>query len=430
MSTEPPIDAGSGSGDAGPPGTPDVVSTRPARVEDELDAALGLSLRTIDRSDEPVGDEREVPSRIGRYLVLDCLGHGGMGVVLEAFDPDLDRRVALKLLRSERSLGSSRLRLLREAQAMARLSHPNVVQVHDVGVDDDRVFLAMELVRGGTLRSWLRERPRGWAEILSVFVAAGHGLQAAHEAGLIHRDFKPDNVLMGEDGRVRVADFGLVGADGDSEDEGSERGGPATTSYLLASLTATGGVLGTPLYMAPEQYTGRRVGPAADQFAFCVALHEALLGAHPFHASSAPALAVNVVEGRYVAPTTVATVPRWLLLALRRGLASEPADRYPSLGELLRILEREPGRRRRRWAWAGALGLGLGSIGGMAWLWGSSEAPCSGGPATVAQTWSEPRREAVVAAMVAQPGHETDAEVMTRALDGYAERWAEAHHQL
>src|SRR5437763_1115036 len=196
---------------------------------------------------------------VGRYVVLDRIGAGGMGVVYAAYDPELDRRVAIKLLRPDRfSSEAGRLRLLREAQALARLTHPNVVAVYDAGTFGDRVFVAMELVEGETLRQWLGEGPRSWREVLDRFLPAGRGLAAAHAAGLVHRDFKPENVLLGRDGRVRVMDFGLARVEEHAQESTAL---PMMVRALteesvprpLGPLTQEGRVLGTPNYMSPEQ---------------------------------------------------------------------------------------------------------------------------------------------------------------------------------
>ena len=207
---------------------------------------------------------------IGRHVVLRKLGAGGMGVVYAAYDPELDRKVALKLLLPAASGvggGKRRDRLLREAQALARLADPHVVSVHEVGVVDGAVYLAMEYVPGVDLQRWLAARPRGWREIADVMGQAGAGLRAAHRVGVIHSDFKPSNVLVGDDGRVRVADFGLAtrrGADADQE-------GPPRTL-----LDAPAALAGTPVYMAPELFHGAPTTAQSDQYAFCVALYEAL----------------------------------------------------------------------------------------------------------------------------------------------------------
>jgi predicted Ser/Thr protein kinase len=276
---------------------------------------------------------------LGRYRLEHELGAGGMGVVHAAFDPDLERRVALKVLHTSDS-PEARQRLLREARAMARLTHENVAVVHEVGTANGRDYVAMELIDGETLADWLKQ-PRSEREIVGAFVAAGRGLAAAHAAGLVHRDFKPRNVLRRKDGRIVVTDFGLargVEADG----EGSAEIALETTMRIsekrietssLSGLTATGSVLGTPAYMAPEQWRGKTVGPAADQFAFCVALWEALTGERPFKGATLEALEHAVTQ----APRELDDdkLPRRLRAALRRGLAADPRDRWPSMDALL-----------------------------------------------------------------------------------------------
>ncbi|MFY0533529.1 serine/threonine-protein kinase [Nannocystis pusilla] len=237
-------------------------------------------------------------ARLGRYVVMSLLGAGGMGVVYAAHDPELGRPVALKLLRPHPAGPRRELedRLRREAQAMARLSHPNVAAVHDVGQIGGRIFIAMELIRGQTLAAWLRAAPRARRDVLARFLLAGRGLAAAHAAGLVHRDFKPENVLVGDDGQVRVVDFGLARASGDEPLSITAQSGPG--SEQLADLTATGAVLGTPIYMAPEQHEGRPAEARSDQFSFCVALYTALYGQRPFAGDTVESLALAVRDGR------------------------------------------------------------------------------------------------------------------------------------
>ncbi|HEY6174361.1 MAG TPA: serine/threonine-protein kinase, partial [Kofleriaceae bacterium] len=214
--------------------------------------------RAAERIVEIGGRVVEIGGRLGRYRIDDVIGAGGRGIVLAARDPELARSIALKVLRRDDAVSQSEL--LIEGQAMARLRHPNVVSVYDVGVASDRVFIAMELVVGVTLRAW-QSRARPWRAVVETYLAAGRGLAAAHAAAVVHADFKPDNVLVGEDGSVRVADFGLA-------------------SVVRAS--GRGRIVGTPAYMAPEQHAGAAVGPEADQFAFATALWEALAGSRPF----------------------------------------------------------------------------------------------------------------------------------------------------
>ena len=291
------------------------------------------------------GSELSSGVRIGRYVVLDWLGSGGMGVVYAAFDAELDRKVALKLLRNVAGTADRapiRDLLVREAQAMACLAHPNVVTVFDVGSIDDRVFIAMELVEGMTLAKWLAAERRDQGEIIAVLVAAGNGLAAAHAAGLIHRDFKPDNVLIGSDGRVRVTDFGLARL-APREPPGATPGGNVE-SQRGATATQTG-LVGTLAYMAPEQYLGRAVDARADQFSFAVAAYEALHGERPF---GPLALADPDAQKKRVLrpPPHGSRVPAELRERLLRALSAAPDDRYPSMAELLAALE--PRRRSRR----------------------------------------------------------------------------------
>lgn len=311
------------------------------------------------------GEQVKPGSQVGRYLLLERLGAGGMGWVFLAYDPELGRKVAIKVLRPDRHMGPLRgARLLREAQAMARLAHPNVVAIHDVGVWNEQVFVTMEYVQGSTLTSWLAQ-PRSPAQIVTVFLDAGRGLAAAHAAGLIHRDFKPDNVLLGEDGRARVMDFGLVRAYGDADDaidhdldvpDGHEQaaGDPhahreferASTASLTAPLTRLGALIGTPPYMAPEQFSGGLVDARTDQFAFCIALFEALWGQRPFRGEN---LQHDVLHDIRQPRPASRRVPQWIDDIVERGLAHDPAARWPSMDMLLAALAVDPsvGRRRR-----------------------------------------------------------------------------------
>ena len=264
---------------------------------------------------------------IDRYIVLSLLGRGGMGVVYRAYDPDLDRQVALKLV----GLGDlepeqreqARLRLVREAQALAQLSSPNVVTVHDVGKVRDDVFIAMELVDGSTLRHWLAVEPRSPGEILRVFTAAAEGLAAAHAVGVVHRDFKPDNVMIGADGRVRVVDFGLARVT--AEARASRASIPAIAAGSQ-ELTHAGAMLGTPAYMSPEQDAGREAGAASDQFSFCIALYEALYGRSPYRAANYGELVEARAHGTIVPAPAIAGVPSRVRAALQVGLAPSPVS--------------------------------------------------------------------------------------------------------
>ncbi|HVK83610.1 MAG TPA: protein kinase [Kofleriaceae bacterium] len=310
----------------------------------------------VDASD-PSTSQIQRGSKVGRFIVEDQLGAGGMGLVFAAHDRQLDRRVALKVLRVQVDEDESqRMRLLREGQAMARITHENVITVHEVGVEGKLVFLAQELLDGGTLGQWLRT-PRAQQEILDKFVAAGRGLVAAHAAGLVHRDFKPENVLLGKDGRVRVADFGLARALETIEAE-TQTGRVDTLADThidlgaspMAPLTRTGAVMGTPLYMAPEQHEGKPADERSDQFSFCVALYQALYGEPPFAGKTAVALADNVLAGRVLPPRKGSSVPARLRKILLRGLSVAPAERFPSMQDLLAELARPPSRKLARMA--------------------------------------------------------------------------------
>jgi tRNA A-37 threonylcarbamoyl transferase component Bud32/tetratricopeptide (TPR) repeat protein len=316
-----------------------------------------------------LGAGTPLPGQIGRYRVLRALGEGGMGRVVAAYDPHLDRTVALKLLHEDPTVDPEerRSRLAREARAMAKLSHPNVVTVFDVGFDEAtrQLFVAMELVPGTTLTRTLAER-RSRDAVIALFVAAGEGLRAAHEAGLVHRDFKPDNVLVGTDGRVRVTDFGLARPPRASD------GGAIDGVHL----TRVGAVVGTPAYMAPEQFLGREADPRSDQFAFAVALFEALHGTRPFAGDTFAELRDAVLAGRLVrAPSG----PRWLARALTRALSVDPSARFASMAELLAELRRPVGRARPI-ALGAAFVVGLaGALVGATWFF-ASRGPSSPDP--------------------------------------------------
>ena len=361
----------------------------------------------------------ELPRRLGRYHVLERIGAGGMSVVFAAYDPELDRKIAVKLLRPDYDR-DSQVRLLREAQALARLSHPNVVQIHDAGSVGQRVFLAMEFVAGLDLRAWLAAAPRSQHEVLRIFVAAGRGLAAAHAQGLVHRDFKPENVLVGADGRVCVADFGLVRA-GVDLDEPPQRRAPG--GALTLDMTTTGTTLGTPAYMSPEQHLGVTTDARSDQFSFCVALWEALCGQRPFLADSLAATAHAVVTGQLRGPPAHARVSRHLQELLRRGLQARPEQRFPDIPALLQQLTRDPARTRRRWLAGAAATLLL-----LAGTWRIAERSareadaCSGGALALAADWNPERRQALATALQGDPDPSLRARVLA-GLDARAAAW-------
>jgi TolB-like protein/pimeloyl-ACP methyl ester carboxylesterase/predicted Ser/Thr protein kinase len=303
--------------------------------------------RSTDQPTEPAdadwlaaAERIELGARMGRYQLRSVVGAGGMGVVFEALDPELERPVAVKVLRASGEAETAALR--REGQIMARLAHPNVIRIYDVGVENGHAFVAMEFVGGGTLADWLARAPRTPAEIIASFVQAGRGLAAAHDARLVHRDFKPANVLVGADDRVLVTDFGIARPAGLA---GADAGHPTRRSLALTE-TRTHGVVGTPAYMAPEQLLGGAVDARADQFSFCVALWRALFGAPPFPGDTLGALADAVMSASPEPPhaDAAARVTPAVRRALERGLRPEPAARFGSMHELLAELERAPAR--------------------------------------------------------------------------------------
>ncbi len=273
---------------------------------------------------------------IDRYVVVEEIGAGAMGVVFKAHDPDLGRMVAIKLVHAGSSQTRS-TRLLREAQAIARVAHPNIVAIHDVGIVDSQVFITMEFVDGVRLREWMAG-PRALREIVATFEQAASGLAAAHDAGLVHRDFKPENVLVGNDGRVRVLDFGLVRwAEGDDAPLVTE----AVLLALDQSITPAGAAVGTPRYMSPEQVRCVGVGPAADQFAFGVCLYEAVTGQRPFLGDNMGALMRSIMDGEVRPFPPGCLAPRWLRELILRCLAVEPGDRWPSMHAIIDELTRD-----------------------------------------------------------------------------------------
>ena len=335
---------------------------------------------------------------VGRYVVLDTLGEGGMGVVYGAFDPELDRKVAIKVLqtKSEGSSGGEQAWLVREAQALARLSHPNVVAVYDVGtLASNQMFVAMELVDGETLRDWSKETPRSWREVVSVMREAGAGLAAAHAAGIVHRDFKPDNVIVGKDGRTRVMDFGLAREHRESA-EPEQRDSDLSIearSPLSERLTIAGAVVGTPAYMAPEVYTGAPADARTDQFAFGVALYEALYRTRPYERK---ALTSKSAPPKPKPPPDVG-VPAKIQHVVTRAIAIDPAERFASMDELLAELAIDPHARRRRIIGGAAIvALAALALGGVYTMQGRSRHErCRGVEARLAGIWDPAVKQAV-----------------------------------
>jgi len=343
-------------------------------------AACRLLLGELSRTDgealglAPAAD----PARIGRYRIEARLGEGGMGTVFAGHDPQLDRKVAIKLVHAELAQRGGIERLLREGRALARLAHDHVVAVYDAGTDGDQVYVAMELVDGETLASWLRARPRTWREIARKFADAARGVAAAHRAGIVHRDLKPENVMIDRAGRAKVADFGLAGL----AEEGAAAG-PARVGVprdATGRLTLPGTVMGTPKFMSPEQWDGAPVGPASDQYSLCAALASALFDDTPGRA-----------------------VPRWLRRAIERGRAEDPARRFASSDALVEAIDpaRHAARRRR---WVGALG-GAALLAGLVVLGLAARAPdptqvaCDAAAAERARLWTPVDRALVATAL-------------------------------
>jgi tetratricopeptide (TPR) repeat protein len=354
----------------------------------------------------------------GRYTVLGPLGAGAMGVVYAAYDAELDRGVALKLLYPRADGPALASRLGREARAMARVSHPAVVTVFDVGLIDGRPFVAMELVRGETLRAWLSRGPRPTAEIVAVFAQCGRGLGAAHAAGLVHRDFKPDNVLVGEDGQAKVTDFGLARAA--LPEPPGEGAAPQRVD-----VTRTGALVGTPAYMAPEQLLGQPSDARADQWSFCAALHEALTGERPFSGGDLDALRDAARAG--VAPAPSRAVPAPLRAALRGGLSADPAARFPRMEDLVAELTAfgAPRPLRRRVIAAAAVLAAL--VAGAAVALAPRASPCAGVAARGGQAWAPHRAQARAAFLATgRPFAASTWAEVDAALGRHLDRWGAA----
>ncbi|HEY4057973.1 MAG TPA: serine/threonine-protein kinase, partial [Kofleriaceae bacterium] len=370
-------------------------------ASDDASAATMPATPEANRDSAP----KVLPATIGKYRIERELGEGGMGVVYVAFDPDLERRVALKVLRAATSSEAAQ-RLQREARAMARLKHANVVTVHEVASAAGRDYVAMELVEGTSLAEWLRETKRSQADILDAFVQAGHGLAAAHAAGIVHRDFKPHNVLRDRAGAVSVTDFGLAREAAESGDPlaqtmplaaDASTSGTAKSSSL-AGLTVTGALLGTPAYMAPEQWTGGRVTPATDQFAYCVALWEALTGARPFTGPTVDMLRAQILEGS--AELDGSVLPKELRAPLMRGLDADPKKRWPSMDALLAAIA--PRTKPTRWIAIAAIGAmaAVAITGAVLSLTGKDEpaaiVACRAPALSADAAWSAAKRKALV----------------------------------
>ena len=397
----------------------------------------------VERPKHDSGDDPERPpsapgsglargATIGRYTIIRRLGAGGMGVVYLAFDPELDRRVAVKLLQTDAASAGSEgpARLVREAQVMAKLSHPNVITVFDVGTFGTDVFVAMEYVKGTTLRDWGKKERRSPAETIAICVQSGRGLAAAHRQGILHRDFKPENILVDDQGRARVLDFGLARSGGD-EPTGTGRFELDDTlvgrrSSVSLPETQLGAVVGTPAYMAPEQLRSMPIDARSDQFAFCITVFEALYGRRPFPGDDVIALVTAMEEGRVSVPAQTG-VPRAVLPVLTKGLAYAPDARWRSMDELLAALERaaaSSGRRRT------ALLLVLGALLGVtAVVFTLARTPraalCAASDQALAGVWDRHTHDELAAAFLASGGANAGEGLprVTKALDDYAAGW-------
>jgi tetratricopeptide (TPR) repeat protein len=379
-------------------------------------------------SDDPAAGSTSVlgiGATIGRYRIERILGSGATGVVLAAFDDELGRRVAIKFL--VREYAEARGRLIREAKAMAQLSHPNVVTVYEVLRLSERTAIVMALVEGQTLAAWQAERARSWRELVDVYVQAARGLAAAHRAGLVHRDFKPTNALIDHDGVVRVTDFGLVRTAGDGGAASDSGGGGAGASPPSPDdLTRTGAVMGTPAFMAPEQHRGETVDARSDQWSFACALHGAVYGERPFAGESYASLSASVIAGELRPEPEATTVPARVRAAIRRGLSNRPADRFPSMDAMIEALV----PRARRWPALAAGALAVGTVAAaiaFAPARGAAGGSCAELDAPIAAVWGPAQAGALRAKATAlgDPALAGAADRAIAGLDQYRGAWIE-----
>ncbi len=419
-----------GNPDASNPEVVDHVTACAActrRLRELSESSGGTSFLTVD-TPGPVSREADqvlAPgTAVGRYVIQATAGAGGMGVVYAALDPVLNRRVALKLVRAALDRDgetAGRSRLLREGQALAKLSHPNVVSVFEMGTHQDRVFIAMEFVEGQTLRDWLRQ-PRTWREVTSKLLKSGAGLAAAHAAGIVHRDFKPDNVLLGTNGRVYVTDFGIA-RDAAAEPEAVPSSGEVVVSDEAATspLTQVGTVVGTLPYLAPELFSNAPADARSDQFSFCVTLYWALYGQLPFEVSTPGHPRRWVLRE---APRT-AKVPGWLKKIVERGLSAVPEQRHPSMEALLAQLKVDPAVKWRRAGAAAAAAVVL-VAGAGAWRQSTVD-KCKDAAARLGETWNA-RVQANLRQAFLRTGHPTAESSWALAQEGlsaFASSWAQ-----
>lgn len=389
----------------------------------------------------PAGEDVNIPEsgRLGRFMVIDEAGSGGMGKVYRAYDPKLCREVALKVLRQKASDEAGRVRMLREAQGMARISHPNVLPVYDVEPHGDVLFIVLEYVEGQTLYDFVDKQRPDWRRVIELYVEAGRGLHAAHEMDIVHRDFKPGNVLVGDDGRVRVMDFGLARtASGDALGEGAlessatddlsvDETDPSLFTgeqpLLSSHVTRLGMTMGTPAYMAPEQHAGAPLDARCDQFSFCIALYESLYGQRPYKGSHPQRLSRAKRKGRIEPPPGDRYVPRWVHQIILRGLSPQQVDRWPSMAALVERLEAglRPPTMRRAWGVVGLAGL---LAGGAYALADRDEDPCDI-ESRLDGTWDQ-ERSAKISAAFADTGlsyASASWERVRAGIDEYLQAW-------
>ncbi len=415
---------------------PSDAYTAPIGDQHEIDSGRDPSLseaRRRERVRAALFEGQPLPrERLGRFILLDVLGKGGMGTVLRAHDQRLDRQVALKVLHpavAERHAA----RLVREAQALAKLSHPNVVQVYEVGEAETRTFIAMELVRGKTLHRWQRESPGPpWRALVEAYLQAGAGLAAAHAAGLVHRDFKPANCIIDDEGRARVLDFGLVReADEPSPPASAGDCSPGEAPEGDSALTGTGAMLGTLAYMPPEQMQGLSADARSDQFSFCVSLYEAVYGERPFFDEQLRAHKLTGAVAEVRPAPKGSRVPTTLRRVLLRGLSSDREARWPSMDALLAALRQQVAPRRRRRL---GLGLGLAIAGGslVALRYTGEEPRCEGARAQLEGVWDDARKQEVEAALLGTELSYAEATWVRveQRLDDYGRDWVSKREEV
>ncbi len=434
---------------------PDVKLTEAEDVFDQKDTCSDSDVN--DEENEQIAKlELDRGASVGRYVILDVIGEGGMGKVYQAYDPELDRRIALKLLSVKKAIGSesqvelARERLLREAQALAQLAHPNVVSAYDVGAIGNQVFIAMELVEGKTLSQWIKSDKLSVQQIVNVLVAAGRGMVAAHQVGLIHRDFKPDNIIVGNDGRARVLDFGLarsttldksallgngtdptLSQESRSNSQGNSSGSTddhlgSVSKILRSSLTMTGAVVGTPGYMSPEQCLGDKLDEQSDQFSFCATLYFALYKVKAFNARSFKELKNKVIKGQITPPPPAAKVSRRLHRIALRGLSVDRKDRYPSMEVLLADLSKDP-RATLRHGLLAVIIIILMSLAAYGLLRDVDHSLCQSAKHSLAAFWNPPQKTAIREAFEAtRRSYAGDTfKRVEKIIDAYAVDWVQ-----